>query len=119
MLKPATMSAARRLELAQEPVIDERDEQAERVLGELRQQVVGYRSMLAAIHERQSLQLARTRLKQAEAALARLEALGYGVIEVVTAPRSIPSKRTSKSRSVSTATPHLPTSPADISWSES
>ena len=41
------------------------------------------------------------------------------VMDVVTAPRSIPSKRVSKSRSVSTATPHLPTSPADIGWSES
>jgi hypothetical protein len=41
------------------------------------------------------------------------------VIDVVTAPRSIPSNRASKSRSVSMATPHFPTSPADISWSES
>src|SRR5664279_5398131 len=41
------------------------------------------------------------------------------VMDVVTEPRSIPSKSVSKSRSESTATPHFPTSPADIGWSES
>jgi hypothetical protein len=41
------------------------------------------------------------------------------VMEVVTRPRSIPSKRTSMSLSESIATPHLPTSPRAISWSES
>ena len=41
------------------------------------------------------------------------------VMDVVTRPRSMPSKRTSMSRSESTATPHLPTSPRAISWSES
>ena len=41
------------------------------------------------------------------------------VMDVVTAPRSMPSKSASKSRSVSIATPHFPTSPADMAWSES
>ena len=41
------------------------------------------------------------------------------VIDVVTLPRSIRSKRTSMSRRESTATPHLPTSPRDMWWSES
>ena len=36
------------------------------------------------------------------------------VIDVVTRPRSIRSKRTSMSRSESIATPHLPTSPRDM-----
>ena len=41
------------------------------------------------------------------------------VIEVVTSPSGIPSKRISKSFSVETATPSLPTSPCDRGWSAS
>ena len=41
------------------------------------------------------------------------------VIDVVTRPRSMRSKRISMSASESTATPHFPTSPRAISWSES
>lgn len=41
------------------------------------------------------------------------------VMLVVTLFRGIPSNRTSKSLSDATATPHLPTSPFDMGWSES
>ncbi len=41
------------------------------------------------------------------------------VIEVDTLSSGIPSKRISTSRSVSMATPTLPTSPSASSWSES
>ena len=41
------------------------------------------------------------------------------VIDVVTAPRSMPANRSSMSARVSTATPHRPTSPSDIGSSES
>ena len=41
------------------------------------------------------------------------------VIEVVTAPRSMPSNNASMSASVTTLTPHLPTSPSDSGWSGS
>ena len=41
------------------------------------------------------------------------------VIDVVTAPRSMPAKRSSMSARVSTATPHLPTSPSASGSSES
>ena len=41
------------------------------------------------------------------------------VIDVVTFSRSMPSKRVSMSARVSTATPHLPTSPFDMWSSES
>ncbi len=41
------------------------------------------------------------------------------VIDVVMAPRSMPSKSVSMSASDVTLTPHLPTSPSDSSWSGS
>ncbi len=41
------------------------------------------------------------------------------VIDVVTSPSGMPSKRTSMSARESTVTPHFPTSPFDIGWSES
>ncbi len=41
------------------------------------------------------------------------------VIEVVTSPRSIPSKRISMSAAESMATPQWPTSPSDTAASES
>jgi hypothetical protein len=41
------------------------------------------------------------------------------VIEVVTSRNGIPANSTSKSLSVETATPSLPTSPSDIGWSQS
>ena len=41
------------------------------------------------------------------------------VIEVVIWPRSIPSNSVSMSRTLSIATPHLPTSPSDFGLSES
>ena len=41
----------------------------------------------------------------------RIGAVELMVIEVVTSPSGIPSKRTSMSARVSTATPHFPTSP--------
>jgi len=44
---------------------------------------------------------------------------GFMVMEVVTSPRGIPSTRTRKSSNVSIATPHFPTSPADLGLSES
>ena len=50
---------------------------------------------------------------------SRIGAVELIVIEMVTVPRSIPSKSASMSASESIATPHLPTSPAAISWSES
>ena len=46
-------------------------------------------------------------------------ALALMVMEVVTSPSGIPSKRISKSFSVETATPSLPTSPRDSGWSAS
>ncbi len=46
-------------------------------------------------------------------------ALALMVIEVVTSPRGIPSKRISKSLREETATPSFPTSPRDIAWSAS
>ena len=49
----------------------------------------------------------------------RIGAVELIVIEVVTSPSGIPSKRPSMSASESMATPHLPTSPAAIGWSES
>ncbi len=49
----------------------------------------------------------------------RIGAVELMVIEVVTSPSGIPSKRTSMSARVSTVTPHFPTSPLDIGWSES
>ena len=39
------------------------------------------------------------------------------VMDVEMAPGSMPSNRISMSRSESTATPHLPTSPCDLGWS--
>jgi len=41
------------------------------------------------------------------------------VIDVETAPRSMPANRSTMSSTVSTATPALPTSPNAHSWSES
>jgi hypothetical protein len=41
------------------------------------------------------------------------------VIDVVTLSSGMPSKSTSMSRSVSTATPHMPTSPSERGLSES
>ena len=41
------------------------------------------------------------------------------VIEVVTSPSAMPSNSRSMSASVTTLTPHLPTSPRDSSWSGS
>ena len=41
------------------------------------------------------------------------------VIDVETAPMSIPRNRVSMSSSVSMATPSRPTSPSDSTWSES
>ena len=41
------------------------------------------------------------------------------VMEVVVFSRSIPSNKVSMSTRESTATPHLPTSPSDMGWSES
>ncbi len=49
----------------------------------------------------------------------RIGAVELMVIEVVTSPSGMPSKRASMSASESMATPHLPTSPAAILWSES
>ena len=52
--------------------------------------------------------------------MAKITAAGeLIVIEVVTSPRSTPAKRSSMSASVSTATPHLPTSPSLSGSSES
>jgi hypothetical protein len=44
----------------------------------------------------------------------RIGAVELIVIEVVTSPSGIPSNRISMSASVSTVTPHLPTSPRDM-----
>ncbi len=49
----------------------------------------------------------------------RIGAVELMVIEVVTSPSGMPSNSVSMSASESTATPHLPTSPVDIGWSES
>ena len=49
----------------------------------------------------------------------RIGAVELMVIEVDTSPSGMPSKSTSMSASESIATPHLPTSPADIGLSES
>ena len=52
--------------------------------------------------------------------MAKMTAAGeLIVIEVVTEPRSMPAKRSSMSARVSTATPHLPTSPSASGSSES
>ena len=49
----------------------------------------------------------------------RIGAVELMVMEVVTSSSGMPSKRTSMSARLSTATPHLPTSPRDMRWSES
>ena len=46
-------------------------------------------------------------------------AVALMVMEVVTSSSGMPSKRTSKSRSVEIATPSLPTSPRLMAWSAS
>ena len=52
--------------------------------------------------------------------MAKITAAGeLIVIDVVTLPRSMPANRSSMSASVSTATPHLPTSPSLAGSSES
>jgi hypothetical protein len=49
----------------------------------------------------------------------RIGAVELMVIEVVTSPNGMPSNSASMSARESMATPHLPTSPAAILWSES
>ena len=48
-----------------------------------------------------------------------ITAVALMVIDVVTSPSGMPSKSSSKSRSVEIATPSLPTSPRLIGWSAS